>query len=269
MTSAREMDEYGLIAELYDHVGLYRDRPDLEFYLDAARESGSPVLEIGCGTGRVLIPTAREGIDITGLDLSPSMLSVCRQRLLAEPDQVRARVELVEGDMRRFDLGRTFQLVTIPFRPFQHLVSVEDQLACLGSIRRHLVPGGSLILDLFNPSLEALVNRPVGVEAEDTPETLLPDGRRLSRSFRIVSQDRGAQANQVELIYHVTQPSGRTDRLVHSFTMRYLFRYEAEHLLVRAGFEIAALYSGYDRSPFGATYPGELIFVARKGANPA
>ena len=259
------MDEYGLIAELYDHVGLYRDRPDLEFYLDAAREAGSPVLEIGCGTGRVLIPTARAGIEIAGLDLSPSMLGVCRQRLLAEPDPVRARVELVEGDMRRFDLRRSFNLVTIPFRPFQHLVSVEDQLACLDSIRRHLVPGGTLILDLFNPSLEALV-RPPGVEAEDTPETLLPDGRRLSRSFRIVSQDRAAQANQVELIYQVTHPGGRTERLVHGFTMRYLFRYEAEHLLVRAGFEIAALYGGYDRSRFGVTYPGELIFVARKGS---
>jgi SAM-dependent methyltransferase len=264
MTSTGERDEYGPIAELYDQVGLYRDRPDLEFYLAAAREAGSPVLEIGCGTGRVLIPTARAGIEITGLDLSPSMIAVCRQRLLAEPDPVRARVELIEGDMRRFDLGRRFNLVTVPFRPFQHLVSVEDQLACLGSIRRHLVPGGTLILDLFNPSLEALV-RPAGVEAEDTPETMLPDGRRLSRSFRIVSQDRAAQANQVELIYHVTQPSGRTERLVHGFTMRYLFRYEAEHLLVRAGFEIVALYGGYDRSPFGATYPGELIFVARKG----
>lgn len=265
MTSTPEMDQYGLIAGLYDHVGLYRDRPDLEFYLDAAREAGSPVLEIGSGTGRVLIPTARAGIEITGLDLSASMLSVCRQRLLAEPDPVRARVELVEGDMRRFDLGRSFSLATIPFRAFQHLVSVEDQLACLGSIRRHLVPGGTLILDLFNPSLEALM-RPLGVEAEDTPETLLPDGRRLSRSFRIVSQDRAAQANQVELIYQVTHPDGRNERLVHSFTMRYLFRYEAEHLLVRAGFDLTALYSGYDRSPFGAIYPGELIFVARKGS---
>jgi SAM-dependent methyltransferase len=265
MTSADDMDQYGLIAGLYDHVGLYRDRPDLEFYLEAAREAGSRVLELGSGTGRVLIPTARAGIAITGLERSPSMLAVCRQRLLGEPDPVRARVELVEGDMRRFDLGRTFNLVTIPFRAFQHLVSVEDQLACLGSIRRHLVPGGTLILDLFNPSLEALM-RPVGVEAEDIPETLLPDGRRLSRTSRIVSQDRATQANQVELIYHVTHPGGGTERLVHSFTMRYLFRYEAEHLLVRAGFEITTLYGGYDRSPFGASYPGELIFVARRGA---
>ncbi|HJR33478.1 MAG TPA: hypothetical protein VJ817_00905, partial [Gemmatimonadales bacterium] len=68
------------------------------------------------------------------------------------------------------------------------------------------------------------------------------------------------------LIYQVTHPGGRTERLVHGFTMRYLFRYEAEHLLVRAGFEIAALYGGYDRSRFGVTYPGELIFVARKGS---
>jgi len=263
--STHEMDQYGLIAGFYDYVPLYRDRPDQDFYLDAARQAGSPVLEIGSGTGRVLIPIARAGIEITGLDLSPSMLSVCRRRLLAEPDPVRGRVALVEGDMRRFDLGRTFNLATIPFRAFQHLVPVEDQLACLGCIRRHLVPGGTLILDLFNPSLEALT-RPVGVEAEDTPEALLPDGRRLSRTFRITSQDRATQANEVELIYHVTHPDGRTERLVHGFTMRYLFRYEAEHLLIRAGFEIAALYGGYDKTPFGASYPGELIFVARKGS---
>ncbi|HSE50901.1 MAG TPA: class I SAM-dependent methyltransferase [Gemmatimonadales bacterium] len=265
MPSAHESDQYGLIAGLYDHVALYRDRPDLEFYLEAARQAGSPVLELGSGTGRVLIPTARAGIEITGLDLSPSMLSVCRQRLLAESDPVRARVELVEGDMRRFDLGRSFNLVTVPFRAFQHLVPVEDQLACLGRVRRHLVPGGTLILDLFNPSLEALI-RPVGVEAEDTPETLLPDGRRFTRTFQITSQDRAAQVNQVELIYHVINPNGRTERLVHGFTMRYLFRYEAEHLLVRAGFEIVAVYGGYDRSPFGSSYPGELILVARRGA---
>jgi len=259
-----QADEYGLVADLYDHVGVYRNRPDVGFFVDAARNAGSPVLEVGCGTGRVLIPTARAGIDIVGLDLSPSMLTECRRRLQDEPAGVRARVELIQADMRRFDLGRVFPLATIPFRPFQHLVTVEDQLSCLGSISRHLTPEGTLILDLFNPSLDALANRPVGQEVEEGPEFSLPDGRRVARSHRVVSHDRFAQVNHVELIYQVTHPDGRAERLVHGFPMRYLFRFEAEHLLARAGFRVVHLYGGYDKSAYGTTYPGELIFVAVK-----
>jgi len=261
-------DEYAPIAELYDHVVAYRDRPDVDFFVGAAREAGSPVLELGCGTGRVLIPTARAGIDIVGLDSSPSMLAECRGRLAEETAPVRSRVELVQADMRRFDLGRVFPLATMPFRPFQHLVTVEEQLSSLESISRHLAPGGLLILDLFNPSLDALVNRPLGQEVDEGPEFSLPDGRRVTRRHRIVSHDRPGQVNRVELIYDVVHAGGRAERLVHAFSMRYLFRFEAEHLLARAGFEVVQLYGGYDKSAYGSTYPGELIFIARKGGVP-
>ena len=256
------MDEYAPIADLYDHVGLYRNRPDVDFFVDAARESGSPVLEIGCGTGRVLIPTARAGIEIVGLDLSPSMLAICRAFIKQEPAEVRSRIELVEGDMRAFDCGRTFKLITLPFRPFQHLVSVEDQLACLSGICRHLVTGGRLILDLFNPSLEALT-QPTGEESPPEPEFTTPDGRRVTRRSRIASRDLANQVSQVEIIYYVTHPDGHAERLVQAVAMRYLFRFEAEHLLARAGFEVEQVYSGYDKSGFGSSYPGELILVAK------
>lgn len=255
------MDSYAPIAEFYDHVTLYRDRPDVPFFVDAARASGGPVLEIGCGTGRVLIPTARAGLDIVGLDASPAMLEICRRDLAREPAAVQNRVHLVEGDMRQFDIGRLFALVTIPFRPFQHLVTVEEQLACLGCIRRHLLPGGRLILDLFNPSLEALT-QPVGEESAPEPEYSTPDGRRVVRRHQIVSRDRTNQVNHVELIYAVTHPDGRTERLIHEFPMRYLFRFEAEHLLARAGLSLQHVYGGYDKTPFGTVYPGELILVA-------
>lgn len=255
------MDDYAAIAGLYDHVTLYRARPDVRFFVDAALEAGSPVLEVGSGTGRVLIPTAREGIAITGLDASAAMLAVCRQALNEEDDAVGARVTLVEGDMRGFDLGRRFRLVTLPFRPFQHLVSVEDQLACLASIRRHLEPDGRMVLDLFNPSLEALA-RPVGGEPAQDAEFSTPDGKRVVRSYRIVSRDLAEQVMRVEMFYDVAHPDGRAERLVHRFPMRWLFRFEVEHLLVRAGFRVTALYAGYDKAPFGSVYPGELLFVA-------
>ena len=257
------MDDYADIAELYDHVIPYRDRGDVAFFVEAAQASGGPVLEVGCGTGRVLLPTARAGISIVGLDSSPSMLAICRRRVEAEPEAVRSRVELVAGDMRDFKLGRRFALATIPFRPFQHLLTLADQLACLNTIRSHLLPGGKLILDLFNPSLEALAQQTVGEIVGSEPEFSMPDGRRIIRHHRFTARDRFNQINDVELLYDTKYPDGREERLVHAFRMRYLFRFEAEHLLLRAGFAIDALYADYDRSAYGSKYPGELIFVAR------
>jgi ubiquinone/menaquinone biosynthesis C-methylase UbiE len=257
-------DEYGAAAEYYDYVPAYAERADVTFFVDAARDSGGPVLEVGCGTGRVLLPTARAGIEITGLDLSHNMLSVLRERLTAEEPETQARVRLVEGDMRDFDLGQTFPLVTIPFRPFQHLVSVEEQMACLGTILRHLQPGGRLILDLFNPSLPALMDDSRSAEQPPEPETELPDGRRFYRTWRRVEIDLLNQVQQVEMHYYVTYPDGRQERGTHAFPMRWLFRFEAEHLLARCGFEVENVYADYDKSPYGSKYPGELIFVARK-----
>jgi SAM-dependent methyltransferase len=99
--------DYAFVADLYDHVAPYTTRPDVDFFVEAAQAAGGPVLEVGCGTGRILIPTAR-----AGLDLSPHMLGVCRHRLLDEPTAVQSRVRLHQADMRNFDLAQTFSLVT-------------------------------------------------------------------------------------------------------------------------------------------------------------
>jgi SAM-dependent methyltransferase len=257
-------EEYAFVAPFYDHVVPYRNRPDVAFFVDAATKSNGLVLEIGCGTGRILIPTARAGVEIVGLDLSARMLAVCRERLRQEEETVQSRVELVEGDMRAFDLGKTFALITIPFRPFQHLLTVSDQLFCLASIRRHLIDGGTLVLDLFNPSLDMLGSPRTGMEYGDEPEFITPEGDRVLRRHRTVACDRFEQVNQFELIYYVTHPDGVTERLVHAFPLRYIFRFEAEHLLARSGFEVEHVYANYEMAPYGSKYPGELIFVARK-----
>jgi SAM-dependent methyltransferase len=263
MIHASGYESYEFIADLYDYVVPYRNRPDVSFFVAAAQEAGGRVLELGCGTGRVLIPTARAGVNITGLDLSRHMLAVCKERLQEETADVQSRVKLVEADMRTFTLEQSFSLVTMPFRPFQHLVTVEDQLSCLASIRRHLELGGRLILDLFNPSLEALIRDGIGQEHGDEPEFTTPDGRKVVRRHKIVSRDLFNQVFEAELIYHVTYRDGREERLIHAFPMRYLFRFEAEHLLARAGFEVEDVYADYDKRPYGSTYPGELIIVAR------
>ena len=117
-------DGYRLSSEFYDHIPMYSGRDDVPFYSELARESGGPVLELGCGTGRILIPTARAGIDITGLDISQGMLSICEHSLSSESDDVRSRVTLVKCGMTEFSLGKRFPLVTVPFRAFQHLLTL-------------------------------------------------------------------------------------------------------------------------------------------------
>lgn len=192
------------------------------------------------------------------------MLAVCRDRLSREPPTVQANASVKLADMRSFTLGGTFRLVTLPFRPFQHLATVDDQCACLGAIHRHLQARGTLILDLFNPSLAALAADNVGQELGPETEFDMPDGRKVVRWHRFVSRDLFNQTNHMEMIYYVTHPDGRKERLAHSFPMRYLFRFEAEHLLFRCGFKLLHVYSDFEKQPYGSQYPGELIIVAEK-----
>jgi SAM-dependent methyltransferase len=264
MTTPPVADDYAPSAEFYDHVPFYRDRLDIAFYVEEAVKANGPVLEVACGSGRVLIPTARAGVSIVGLDASARMLAKCRASLQQEPNDVQARVSLVHADMRDFDLGRTFALVTIPFRAFQHLLTVEDQIACLTSVRRHMADGGRFIVDLFNPWLEVLVNKPLGEEFDTDPPFTLPDGRTVQRRGKIIARHHFSQVIDNEFIYYVTDAQGAVQRIVHPFAMRHTFKFEMEHLLYRVGFTVDQVYADFDRSPFGSKYPGELIFVARR-----
>lgn len=254
--------EYGSFAEFYDHVVPYRSRPDLDFYVQLAQAAGGPVLEVGCGTGRVLLPCARAGVEMVGLDLSPSMLDVLRAQLAREGEAVRARVRIVEGDMRNFDLGETFPCVLLPFRSFQHMLTPADQRAALRRLRAHLRPGGRVVIDLFNPSIPMLGDAAWARYPIPEPAFTMPDGREVTRSFRVLQRDYVNQVQHIEFIVDVVHPDGRAEQRREAFALRYLFRYEAEYLLECEGFRVEAVYGGYDRSPFGTTYPGELILVA-------
>ena len=174
------------VAELYDSVTLYRSRPDVNFYVEEAQAMEGNVLELGCGTGRVLIPVARLGKEVTGVDNSPRMLGICQKQLESEPPEVRRNVTLVQADMRDLNLGRRFSLVMIPFRPMQHLVAVSDQIATLQAIHRHLEPGGLLVFDVFNPKLQYLLEDRTA-EREDTAEVVFRSGQaRIQEPYRLV-----------------------------------------------------------------------------------
>lgn len=259
-------EDQEFIAEFYDLVyeHIIRRNKDIDFFTGFSKKTSGRTLELGCGTGRVLIPTAVSGCEITGLDLSPYMLRICRDKLGRQPEKVQERARLIQGDMTDFKTGEMYQLVTIPFRPFQHLISVEEQKACLECTYRHLSPGGLLILDVFHPNpLRLVPNSKYMAEIEDVPETELPDGRKLRRTNRAAFFHRDQQYNDIEIVYYVTHPNGKTQKLVQSFPMRYFYRYEVEHLLSLCGFRVVSLYGDFDKSEFSVDSP-EMIFIAEK-----
>ncbi len=244
--------DFGL---LYDSVPLYAARQDVGFYLEEATASRGDVLEVGCGTGRILLPIARAGSSITGIDGSRHMLERCRAKLSAEPAAVQSRVQLVQHDMRDFSLRAKFALIIAPFRVVQHLITIDDQLRFLATVARHLAPQGRLIFDVFNPRFDLLVGAD-GVEREDTPEQRLPGGRTFRRTYRVARVRWMDQVSEAELVYYVDGT-----RYVQAFEMRWYLAAELRNLLARAGFQVGEFYGDFARGPLVEGCP-ELLVVA-------
>jgi len=249
------------IADYYDESPIVKGRlQDVAFYRNAVRDFGDPILELGCGTGRITMALAEAGKRITGLDLSGRMLERAVKKRAALRVEARERVHFVQGDMARFDLGEKFRLVIIPFRPFQHLLEVRQQMGCLECVRKHLASGGRLILDVFQTDAERM-HDPIHMREVQLTEYETADGRHVRISERVAAFHRAEQRNDVEMIFSISHRDGRKERLVFAWPLRYFFRFEVEHLLARCGFKVAALYGDFDRSPIRGNSP-EMIFVA-------
>jgi SAM-dependent methyltransferase len=250
-----------LTAELYDIA--FENRVDLEFFLSAVQDYGGPVLEVGCGTGRIVFLLARHGFTVHGFDRSLGRLQRAKETLGSLPSEIQNRITLSQDDMRSFSLGKRFQTVLVAFRTFQHLLTVDEQLSALHCFRSHLDLEGYLILDVFNPSIQFLAEEESNTEVVRHPSVQLRDGSRLEVRDRIVKKDLFNQILHSEEVYCVRHSGGETERFVLPFSVRYIFRYELEHLLERSGFTVESIYSSFARTPYGSHYPGELIIVAR------
>jgi SAM-dependent methyltransferase len=251
----------GFIADYYDSSPMVTGRnQDVAFYCEVVRKYGDPALELGCGTGRITMAIAEAGYRVTGLDISERMLERAAEKRAALPAEAREGVQFVLGDMTDFDIGAKVGVVLIPFRPFQHLLEIEEQVNCLRCVKKHLAPHGRLILDFFQTDPDRMH------EAKFQTESLLieydlPDGRHVALSERVAAFHRALQRNDVEMIFEVRHGDGRQERLVMAWTLRYFFRYEVEHLLARCGFRLEEVYGNFDGSPL-ENYSPEMIFVA-------
>lgn len=254
------MDLFGAYARFYDLD--YADLDDdVPMILQFALRCGSPILELGCGTGRLLLPLARAGYKVTGVDVSAAMLSAARSKLLAQ--RLDKGITLLHQDMRELALGKRFSLVFLALNSFMHLLTTEDQLVVLGRIRQHLKPGGLLLLDLFNPDLGRLLES----RGQVTLDKVQPDPDTAHRlmKFRTQTVDLERQILQITHIVDDVDSEGNVRRALFPFALRYLYRAELELLLRHAGLEIEAIYGSYDLDEFSSE-SDKMIVVARQPA---
>lgn len=243
------------LTRFYDTV--YQSIPNLkagmEFYLDEVKNTKGSVLEAGVGTGRIFAPALAAGADIYGIDLSENMLNNLKSKI---PETGHYRVSL--GDIRNFSLDKKFQLITSPFRVFQHFLKIDDQLNALNTLYNHLEPGGRLIFDVFNPDLKRITH-PVENILEFDGE--YKPGRELQRFFS-VSYDNANQIMNLSFRF-VWDEDGTEKTDTFSTPLRYYFRYELENLIGRTEFELEKIYGGFNREEISGK-SSELILICRK-----
>ncbi len=257
------VDSYSVAGKYYDAAyATMRDLNDAPFYLALAKEWGGPVLEIGCGTGRVLLPIARAGIEIRGLDNSTPMLAVLRGHLARENPEVKNKVTLHAGDMREFHLNCKFPLVTIPFRPMQHMHTLDDQVRALQSAATHVAEGGILAFDVFYPKFEIL-HLGIGEERLEAewPSPSQP-GTVIRRYYRKDSVDKINQTYSLTFLFRTYRNGELALEESDTLKMSY-YTYPHLHALFRlAGLRCAAEYGSFERAPLDNSSQ-EMIFLLR------
>ena len=263
----RFANSYDVIAKHYDAAYASKlDLVDLPFYLDLARRSRGPVLEIGCGTGRVLLPIARHGIEIHGVDNSSAMLRILKSHLADEPHEVRKKVHLHWGDMRSFRLKKKFPLVILPFRPLQHMFTLKDQLSAFKTAAFHLDRRGTLAFDVFYSKFDAITS---GI-GEEVKELQWAEGgepaRVVRRFFRKDSVDKIHQKFSFTFIFRTYEGETLIREESEPFALSYYTYPHLQALFQLAGLEIVKQYGSFARTPLDNSSE-QMIFLLRRAKN--
>lgn len=219
---------------------------DLEFYEQFALQAGGPVLELGCGSGRVLAALADTGLELTGIDTSPAMLEIARRMLGTRVRLIQCGMESVAGcgELPNDHYWMVFSAINT----FLHLPDPGSQLRTLEGLRRVVVQGGILLLDLMVPEPHYLA----GIDGRVVHElsTTLPNGDRLDK-WAVRTHDLATQTIDTTVFFDTTDAtSGVVTRVSDRYLTRYIHRFELDHLLERAGWRLISLYGSYDLSPF-------------------
>jgi|SRR5579862_5291659 len=248
----------------YDAIIPASFRGDVEWYRTMAAESGGPVLELGAGTGRITLPIAQAGIEISALDASAQMLAILEDKLTACAPEVRARVRRITADMRTFDLPQKFALIIAPFRAFLHNITEADRIACLERVRHHLRPNGCFAFNVFHPSLEFMAEHAGALAGAWRWIANYP----VSSGGFVVRSDAtryDTVRQRVHSMHHYEEygPDGSHVRTaVHPLELAYLYPADIRQMLARAGFTDIRIHGGFGGQEFSHD-ADELVVEAR------
>lgn len=257
------MSGYGSVAKYFD--GEYDGfRQDIDFYLDrlqADRVRG-PVLEPGCGTGRVVAPLAVAGFRVSGFDTSEAMLRRARRRRAALAPDARLRLRFSRQDMVDFDYRHSFRAVILAFSTFNLLADAASRRSCLGRIADHLEPGGLLLADLFNPGAAA-----ASAPRRRSTEFRLPPNGHIVEKLVEEADDENGVATTVRYTYQERRwiDDAPVDRLQVEFRLARVGRAELEPALYAAGFDVESVVGDYSGRPFGERSPRMIVQARRLG----
>ncbi|MGB9683123.1 MAG: class I SAM-dependent methyltransferase [bacterium] len=255
------MAEYDRFAWLYD-VEYNNIVEDIPFYKELFKDIEDPILELGCGTGRLLIPLAKENHRVSGLDISQKMLDIAKKKLSLEPQEIIERVSLTKGDMRDFDLATSFSGILIAFNSFMHLLTIEDQDRCLENVYKHLVDRGRFIVSVVN-MIPELLESSKGCYHHNSL-LWIDKWHSYLQKYETRLIDSVHQIIKLNIFYDLVDRYGRVTRYVREMLLRYFTRYEMERMFIMHRFKIEALYGDYDFSSFKEDSP-YMIWVVEKG----
>ena len=252
---ASARDPYSVLAHFYDaeHNNI---TDDILLYRDLSDRAGPYVLDLACGTGRVGLSLAAEGKYVIAVDSSDTMLTIANGKLRRN----RVPLELRRLDMRELDFNRQFDLVVCALDSFGHLLTVEDQLACLQGVKKALKPGGLFAVDMLNPNPESLALRDGALLLQsefDGPQS------QPTKHFAAWTVDYEEQIIRVDHMYDSVAPDGSIRRRQAGYEIRYVYRLEFELLLRDSGLLVQSIYSDYARNEY--SFHGErMLFVASR-----
>lgn len=238
-------------ATAYDAFYAEQDGDDIEFYVDIATEADGPVLEVGCGTGRIYLPMLDVGVDAYGIDLSAEMLAVLRDRATERGLTPHVR----QADMTAFEPERTYELIIVPFRTFLHNLSCADQQAALRHFRKALAPDGRLVLNFFVPNFELICTQ----YGDPRTKTIEYDGDVCRVTILTELED---QVDQIVRERRTLERDG--DQLIEAtFRLTLISKREFELLLETTGWDDWTVYGGFDHEPL-QNASQEMVWIVEK-----
>jgi 2-polyprenyl-3-methyl-5-hydroxy-6-metoxy-1,4-benzoquinol methylase len=239
---------------------------DIPFYVDRCVALGSDVLELGCGTGRITIPVAKKGINITGVDVSASMLERAKQKL----SKTANNPDFIQADFRHFDIGRKFKMVIMPFNVLQHLYDTKSINQFFFCLQEHLEENATFILDVVNPDLYELCRNPNDHALYDSFNVIVSSDGKIERAPEGQGQlmviedkihyDPITQIADYVLSYHIDNKELFDLTLKH----RMFFPQELEEILHANGLQVLERFGDFDLSPFTANSPSQILVCMYK-----